>query len=45
MLYAVLTKYQVRDVSTIVLFKNGKQVWRQSTVLPKIEIISIINSI
>lgn len=38
-------KYQVRGVPTMLLFKNGKQVWRQSGVLPKSEIISIINSI
>jgi len=35
-------KYQVRGVPTMMLFKNGKQLWRQSGVLQKIEIISII---
>jgi thioredoxin 1 len=38
------TKYQVRGVPTMLLFKNGKQVWRQSGVLQKSEIISVINS-
>ena len=38
------TKYQVRGVPTMLLFKNGKQVWRQSGVLQKNEIIAIINS-
>ena len=37
-------KYQVRGVPTMLLFKNGKQVWRQSGVLQKNEIISIIES-
>lgn len=37
-------KYQVRGVPTMLLFKNGKQLWRQSGVLQKNEIISIINS-
>ena len=37
-------QYQVRGVPTMLLFKNGKQVWRQSGVLQKNEIIRIINS-
>ena len=37
-------KYQIRGVPTMLLFKNGKQVWRQSGVLQKEEIISIIKS-
>jgi thioredoxin 1 len=32
-------KYQVRGVPTIILFQNGKQLWRQSGVLTKEEII------
>ncbi|SEQ35503.1 thioredoxin [Hyunsoonleella jejuensis] len=36
--------YQVRGVPTMLLFKNGKQVWRQSGVLQKHEIINIIKS-
>ena len=35
-------KYQVRGVPTMILFKNGEQVWRQSGVLQKNDIISII---
>lgn len=38
------TKYQVRGVPTMILFKNGKQVWRQSGVLQKNEIIQVIQS-
>ena len=36
-------KYQVRGVPTLLLFKNGKQLWRQSGVLQKNKLISIIN--
>ncbi len=38
------SKYQVRGVPTMLLFKNGKQVWRQSGLLQKQEIIQIINT-
>jgi len=38
------TKYQVKDVPTFLLFKNGKQLWRQSGVLQKNELIQIINN-
>ena len=37
-------KYHVRGVPTMLLFKKGKQVWRQSGVLQKNEIINIIKS-
>jgi len=37
-------QYQVRGVPTLILFKEGKQVCRQSGVLQKNEIIHIINS-
>ena len=37
-------KYQVRGVPTLMLFKNGKQVWRQSGVLQKEDIINIITA-
>ncbi|MBX9806708.1 MAG: thioredoxin [Flavobacteriaceae bacterium] len=36
------SKYQVRGVPTMILFQNGKQLWRQSGVLTKEEIIKII---
>lgn len=41
---ALAAKYQVRGVPTLLLFKNGKQVWRQSGVLQKDEIINIITN-
>ena len=41
---ALATKYQVRGVPTLMLFKNGKQVWRQSGVLQKDDIINLIKA-
>jgi len=41
---ALASKYQVRGVPTMILFKNGEQVWRQSGVLPKHEIMDKITS-
>lgn len=38
------SNYQVRGVPTLVLFKNGKQVWRQSGVLQKDDLIRVITS-
>ncbi|WP_405203425.1 thioredoxin [Dokdonia sp. LLG6352-1] len=35
-------KYQVRGVPTMILYKNGKQVWRQSGVLDKTTLVDII---
>ena len=37
-------KYQVRGVPTLLLFKNGKQLWRQSGVLQKKDIVAVITS-
>lgn len=36
------SKYQVRGVPTMLLFQEGKQLWRQSGVLSKEEITRII---
>ncbi|QBN17588.1 thioredoxin [Flavobacterium nackdongense] len=36
------SKYQVRGVPTLILFQNGKQLWRQSGVLSKEDIVKII---
>lgn len=36
------SKYQVRGVPTMILFQNGNQLWRQSGVLSKEEILKTI---
>lgn len=38
----IASLYQVRGVPTMILFQNGKQLWRQSGVLDKNVIISTI---
>ena len=35
-------KYQVRGVPTMILYKNGKQVWRQSGVVQKEQLKQVI---
>lgn len=40
---ALAAKYQVRGVPTLLLLKDGQQKWRQSGVLQKHELVSIIN--
>lgn len=37
------SQFQVRGVPTMILFKNGKQLWRQSGVLQKDEVVAVIN--
>ncbi|HAX15691.1 MULTISPECIES: thioredoxin [Leeuwenhoekiella] len=37
-------KFQVRGVPTLMLFKNGEQVWRQSGVLTRADIKKVIES-
>jgi thioredoxin 1 len=39
---AVAAQYQVRGVPTMILFQNGKQLWRQSGVMSKEDIIKVI---
>lgn len=41
---AIAQKFQVRGVPTLVLFKNGEQVWKQSGLLTKNELKQIIQS-
>ena len=41
---SLAAKYQVRGVPTMMLFKNGKQLWRKSGVLQKDDIINIITT-
>jgi len=39
---AIAAHYRVKGVPTMMLFQNGKQLWRQSGVCSKIEIVQII---
>lgn len=39
---ALAAQYQVRGVPTMMLFQNGQQLWRQSGVLSKDQIASVI---
>ena len=41
---AVASKFQVQGVPTLILYKDGNQVWRQSGLQPKHELLKIINS-
>lgn len=38
------TQLQVRGVPTLILYKNGKQLWRQSGVVQKNDLINLIKS-
>lgn len=38
------SQYRMQGVPTLILFKDGKQVWRQSGVIPKHELINLITS-
>lgn len=41
---SIAAKYEVRGVPTMLLFKKGKQLWRQSGVLQKNDLIQIVKS-
>lgn len=38
----IASQYQVRGVPTMILFQNGKQLWRQSGVLSTPDLIRVI---
>lgn len=39
----VAQQFQVQGVPTLILFKNGKSLWRQSGVVQSKELINLIN--
>ena len=39
----VAQKYQIRGVPTLILFKNGQPVWRQSGVANKQQLMNLIS--
>ena len=39
---AVASQYQIQSVPTLIIFKNGKPVWRQSGVVSKANLYSIL---
>lgn len=38
-------QFQVRGVPTLMLFKNGKMLWRQSGVVPREDLVRTIKSV
>lgn len=41
---SLAAKYQVRGVPTMIIFKEGKPMWRQSGVLQKNDILQVLKS-
>lgn len=38
----VAAKYQIQGVPTLMIFKNGKMVWRQSGVVPANQLVQVL---
>ena len=41
---ALAAQYQVRGVPTMILYKNGQQVWRQSGVVQTKDLVNLLRS-
>lgn len=39
----VAAKYQIQGVPTLMVFKNGKMLWRQSGVVPAKHLVEVLN--
>jgi thioredoxin 1 len=39
---ALASQYQIQSVPTLLVFKNGKQVWRQSGVVSKANLYNVL---
>jgi thioredoxin 1 len=39
---SIATRFQVRGVPTFMLYKNGEQVWRQSGLIQKKELLQLL---
>lgn len=40
---ALAAQYQIQSVPTLIVFKNGKPVWRNSGVMSKGDLLKVIN--
>jgi len=38
----VAAKYQIQGVPTLMVFKNGKMIWRQSGVVPAQQLVQVL---
>ena len=39
----VASQYQIQSVPTLILFKNGEILWRQSGAMPKAELMAVLD--
>ena len=41
---AIAQKYQIRNVPTLMVFKNGQVVWRQAGVIPAPQLVQMLQA-